>query len=646
MGKIIVVVESPAKCKKIEEYLGSSYRCIATFGHLRYLHGLEDIVVSDTGITLRYREIEEKKARIATLRRELKDAESVILATDNDREGEAIAWHVCDMFHLPLDTRRMVFTEITRDALNRAVKKCTSINISLVNAQKARQVLDLWIGFRISPLLWRDISSGLSAGRCQTPALRLLCDKEREVNTAWENSQLMYATHGYFGRVNARFVLDSNLEDPEPFLISTQKHAHLFKRERSSPTTHAAPVPLTTSRLQQGASTVLKTSPKETMRNAQILYEKGLITYMRTDSEAYSAEFTEKLKKHIVKKWGEDYFCQYERRIGVLAQEAHEAIHQTDLDNVPSPDLMKEYDLTRKAHQLYEYIYYRTMRSTMSSARGEALHVTLSAPSDLRYKANAERIVFNGWMAAGKEVDEENAFDDNLYNYFSSLHDDDVISYNSVSSLVKPYGLVSRLNESRVVKLLEEKGIGRPSTYASLMEKLVERKYARVGSVQGVVHQVTDYYLDKVGLSVEKSRREFGAEKARMVPLEMGVKVATYLCETTDLFSYDFTREMESKLDKVASSEIDWVALCMVYNERLNSVSEAPTPKTTTMRTLSENLSVRTGKHGTYVFYKRPTMRRPTFLNVKKFKGDVWTCDEAAVIEWLRDTYNVEVGKI
>lgn len=626
MKDVIVVVESPAKCKKIEEYLGRGYRCVATFGHLRQL----DKVVDER---VYFKEIDEKKGRIASLGKELKNASSVILATDNDREGEAIAWHVCDIFGLCVKTTpRIVFTEITQVAIDRAMKKCGVLNMSLVNAQKARQILDMWIGFRISPLLWKEISSGLSAGRCQTPALHLLCDKEREVNEAWEKCELKYSTVGYFGDSNVRFVLDVNLEEPLPFLEMSKQHLHVFSLSDARPSVHASPRPLTTSRLQQIASTQLNLSPKECMRHAQTLYEKGLITYMRTDSEAYSVEFNESLMKYITRKWGSEYYVEPKVTRVMGAQEAHEAIHPTALC------VQTAQEVTPKCQRLYVLIYTHTLQSAMADAKGEVICAKLSAPMDTHYSTIAERIVFAGWMMAA-----ENREEDTKYNYFKSLCEGSVLKYNSVQSLVKPYGVASRLNESRVVKLLEEKGIGRPSTYATLLEKLVDRKYARVGDVRGIVHEVCDYYLDGLGLRVEKARREFGAEKGRMVPIETGMVVENYLYggDLKSLFSYDFTNQMEEQLDEVACGSLDWLELCRDYDAKLRSlvvVKEESAPK---MRKLTENMSVRVGRYGTYVFYKRPTMKKPMFLKVNRYGEDPWTCEASDLIEWLCKTYKV-----
>lgn len=638
MRDVVVVVESPAKCKKIEEYLGRGYRCVATFGHLRYLDKIADGVTS-----LHFKEIDEKKGRIASLAKELKAASSVILATDSDREGEAIAWHVCDMFGLSTKTTpRMVFTEITQAAIDKAIKNCGVLDMSLVNAQKARQVLDMWIGFRISPLLWREISSGLSAGRCQTPALRLLCDKEREVNEAWDKCQLKYATVGYFGDKNVRFILDANLEEPLPFMETTREHSHVFGISAVKPSVHASPRPLTTSRLQQTASTQLRLSPKECMRHAQTLYEKGLITYMRTDSEAYSVDFTESLKKTITRRWGEQYYAEPKVLRVTGAQEAHEAIHPTDLRVQPKAEMAKE--LSPKCYRLYLLIYTQTLQSSMTAARGEVVCATLTAPMAQQYSATAERIVFEGWMAA-----EERETTDAEYNYFTSLQVGCILKYNSVQSTVKPYGVTTRLNESRVVKLLEEKGIGRPSTYASLLEKLVDRKYARVGDVRGIVHEVTDYYLEGLCVRAEKGRREFGAEKGRMIPMETGLAVENYLYggDLHSLFSYDFTREMEVRLDEVANGTLEWDVLCREYDARLRALvkeePEAEVKEGAKVRHLSKNLSVRMGRYGTYIFYKKPTMKKPCFFKTGKYSGDPWTCEAGDLVDWLCRTYRVEV---
>jgi len=307
----LVIVESPAKCKKIESYLGTGYKCIASFGHIRDLaNGLKGIDVQNN-FKPTFRLLPGKSKYIKPLRAAIKKANQVILATDDDREGEAIAWHICKTFNLPVSTTpRIIFHEITKSAIKKAVANPTVIDMNKVNAQQARQILDCLVGFTISPILWANISrkSGLSAGRCQTPALRLIYDNQREINNA--PGRIAYDTTGYFTDKNLEFKLNhhhKNEVEMGDFLENSVEFKHIYTCSKPSAKKKQPPLPFTTSALQQKASNILHFSPKRTMTTAQKLYEQGFITYMRTDSRTYSKEFIGKAKKFIVDKWSIKY---------------------------------------------------------------------------------------------------------------------------------------------------------------------------------------------------------------------------------------------------------------------------------------------------------------------------------------------------
>ena len=815
MSRRLVVVESPAKCKKIEEYLGPGYTCIATYGHLRELRGLDDIVLSTDSsgvrrVDVRYADAPSKSRAIATLRAAIPRHESVLLATDSDREGEAIAWHVCDMFGLPVATTpRMIFTEITKGALQAAVQCTGVLNMALVNAQKARQVLDMWIGFKVSPLLWRyirmprDNATGLSSGRCQTPALRLVYDNDALVNKSWEESHFEYETRGYFGRANIRFSLAATLceSDVAEFMERSRMHRHLYGMERRAPTRHSAPTPFTTSSLQQTASNRLRMSPKETMRAAQTLYEEGLITYMRTDCAVYSEAFRSDAAAYIVVRWSAEYCACGEqggkneekqekgekagekegKRAGkkagkkagtsvLMAQEAHEAIRPTKL-SVMAADLAKgETDaastassptVTARERRLYELIWTNTLESCMAAAHGESIRATLTAPevtailgrAEPFYRTTVEQITFHGWMAVrgvfAAGCDDDDGDDDggdgggggrtdmgdgrgtpSAYAYVDSLVEGQEVPFNSILSQVRLCGVAARYTESRLVKLLEQNGIGRPSTYASLVDKLTERKYVKVAAVEGVKRTVTEYRLERGTLAVQKDVRErvYGGERSKMRLESLGAAVSEYLAsEFGELFSYEFTSYMEERLDGVAKSLLDWHGVCADYWDRIEELiagacargeakktSAAPTGNWRLLgeyegiplhlhigrygyyarwgetaegerrmslpgisshtpmdrvgfeevvamlrqasegrrpaqseeegpgiRQLTASLSVRRSKYGSYVFYKKPNMRKPTFLNLKKFRADPWLCEPGVLLRWLSDEYRV-----
>ena len=768
MVEALVIVESPAKCKKIEGFLRGvcSVRCVATYGHMRHIKSLDDIVyracepdAASPGRLpephLVFHEMPEKKRNIDALRASIREAGAVYLATDGDREGEAIAWHVCDMFGLPVEgTPRMVFSEITETAIRAAFVEApnVTVNMPLVRAQMARQVLDMWIGFHVSPFLWKNVRGaakggarhvGLSAGRCQTPALRLVYENDAEVRESWGTCAYAYETTGYFGRTNVRFRLDRDFgseTDVETFLEGSVTHSHVFRRVRHAQTRHAAPEPFTTSRLQQASSNVLRLSPKATMQHAQTLYEHGYITYMRTDSQRYSPEFLKAVQAHVKNEWGEAHFnhdagadadadaytkrcchldlaslgategARHERK-GSASSEgaaAHEAIRPTDVERrTVRPS--EAAPLCAKARRLYELIHSNAVESCMADARGEALHVTLSAPrvapvaptaenggckdAPPAYVSSAERLLFKGWMnvrtsaTSSRTVEAVEAdthpsaalgpegADASTYAYFDSLKDGDVLHYNRVDARVRLSGVRSRYTEARVVRLLETHGIGRPSTYAGLLEKLHDRQYVETGDVPGVSREVGDYRLERgqfasagarAGAGAERVNRvhTFGEEKGKVILRPTGARVMSYLDGTpfSELFSYDFTGRMEGSLDDVARGVIGWAEVCAEYHATLHrlvdatcanaaalsreepspspSPSSSPSPSGASggeRRQLTDHIGVRRGKWGAYVYYKKPNMTKPTFINIKRFGGDPWTCEASSLLAWMRE---------
>ena len=321
MSYTLLIVESPAKCQKIESYLGSSYKCIASYGHIQELPGLKNIDI-ESNFKPTFQPMESKSMQINKMRNLINQAKDVMLASDDDREGEAIAWHICQVFNLPLSTKRIIFHEITKDAIIRAVNNPGSLNMNLVNAQQSRQILDVLVGYKISPILWKHITrnskTGLSAGRCQTPALRLVYDNQKDIDDA--PGKKVYNTVGYFTKLNFGFALNHNFEiisfntttnTMEQFLEESVNHEHLYSCSKPKQTTKNPPTPFTTSSLQQKASSELNISPKDTMAICQKLYEGGFITYMRTDSTTYSVEFIEKASEFIKSKYGDEYLSEH-----------------------------------------------------------------------------------------------------------------------------------------------------------------------------------------------------------------------------------------------------------------------------------------------------------------------------------------------
>lgn len=590
MPYIAVLVESPAKCGKIEKYLGAGYKCMATFGHLRSLEDLKHIDIANN-FTPTFTNVSSKSRQISTLRTFINQADDVLLAADDDREGEAIAWHVCQLFKLPVNTtKRIIFHEITESALRSAVSSPTRINMELVHAQHARQVLDLLVGFKISPILWSKISfktkSALSAGRCQTPALRLIYDNQKEIDAS--PGRKVYSTTGYFTKKMLPFSLDKNHEGEEAmedFLEETVSHDHEYSCSEPRKSTKNPPTPYTTSAVQQAASNEMRLSPKATMEACQKLYEGGYITYMRTDSTTYSKEFIDTAKVIITNTYGADFVhpevdALAERKGGdekkskkkkgkkkeeeSTAQEAHEAIRPTDLAREAVDD-----SLGNREAKLYAMIRRNTLESCMAAATYTGVTGKVTAPEEATYKYSTEQVVFPGWkVVAGYEETNPN------YQYLLTLKSGP-IDYKKVTSKVTMKDLKSHFTEAKLVQMLEQRGIGRPSTFSSLVDKIQARGYVKKTNVEGKEIECVDFTLEGEELSQETSSRSFGGERGKLVIQPVGILVAEFLLEHFGpLFEYDYTKAMEDTLDQIAKGNSIWHELCRSCLNQINELAE------------------------------------------------------------------------
>ena len=605
----LVIVESPAKCSKIESYLGPGYKCIATFGHFRTLDGLKSINMDN--FHLKFSCMDEKSKQISRIKSEIESCMgNVIIATDDDREGEAIGWHVCDMFKLPVETTpRIIFHEITKTAIDRAVSTPGTLNMNMVYAQFARQILDLLVGYHISPQLWTHIASSvknsLSAGRCQTPALRLVFDNQKDIDSS--PGKMVYNTVGYFTKLNLPFTLSRHYETPkdvEEFLEESVNHEHVFTLLPPKKMSKAPPSPFTTSALQQKASSEYNYSPSETMSICQKLYEGSFITYMRTDSRTYSPEFIENAKRYISEKWSDKYLnpnIQYlalgfssgggggggggdssttakQGKIakaskgsgsddkGVKAQEAHEAIRPTNISTLKIPDTF-----TPREQKLYKLIWTNAVESCMSHTTGVTITAHLTAPKSNEYKYTTELIEFPGWKAVDG-YDKENP----NYNYLQNIKKNCTIPYNKIKATVTMNELKSHYTEAGLIKLLEEKGIGRPSTFSSLIEKIQKRGYVEKGDVVGKKFKCTDFELLPDELLEMPTEREFGNEKNKLVIQPLGVIVMDFIIQHFEpLFEYNFTKKMEDDLDKVAKGDILYSETCQFCFDNVKRLTTA-----------------------------------------------------------------------
>tara|TARA_B110000858_G_C17801443_1_gene475535 strand:+ start:66 stop:2363 length:2298 start_codon:yes stop_codon:yes gene_type:complete len=620
----LVIVESPAKCKKIESFLGAGYTCLASYGHITTLQSLKDVDIKNH-FKPRFKMIDSKRQNINKLEAYIKKSDEVILATDDDREGEAIAWHICQQFGLPVaTTKRIIFHEITKPALQRAVQQPTIINMNVVHAQQARQILDIIVGFKLSPLLWAHISrktkTGLSAGRCQTPALRIIYENQKDIDKS--PGKMVYTTTGYFTQHHLPFVLNHEFTEQskiEEFLEESVGFDYLYACGKTRNTTKNPPRPFTTSRLQQTANTELRCSPKDTMAICQKLYEGGFITYMRTDSETYSKEFLDIAKNYITNKWGENYVMSSLETMGEKkkgkakkgkkedtnnAQEAHEAIRPTEITRLEIPE-----NFSAKERKMYGLIWRNTVESCMAVAKYNAVTASISAPFEKEYRYSTEQVVFPGWKTvAGYE--KENS----VFAFLKALKNVD--SYKKVVSKVTLKELKQHYTEAKLVQILEEKGIGRPSTFASLIEKIQERGYVKRDNIKGKSINCVDFELEGEELNEIEHSREFGNEKNKLVIQSVGIMVIEFLLQHfPKFFDYGYSKDMENQLDLIAKNEMIWYKLC---ESCLTDIEGTPCIQERKQYPIDDNHIYMIGKYGPVIKYTDDQGENVKFKNVKK----------------------------
>jgi DNA topoisomerase-1 len=538
---------------------------------------------------------EKKQKHIEFMRKEINLANDVILATDDDREGEAIAWHICMIFDLPIDkTKRIIFHEITETAIQRAVSQPKTVNMNLVYSQQSRQILDLLVGFTISPILWKYISknseNSLSAGRCQTPALKLVYENQIEINNS--PGKKVYNTVGYFTNLCLPFDLNKQHESENiilDFLEETVNFDHIYSCTTPKKVYKSQPEPLTTSRIQQLASNELHFSPKETMRLCQILYEAGHITYMRTDSKKYSKEFIDSAKEYIEKEYlnikyihpkidelinnrenetpeipetitvtkkSKSKTKSKEKDVDNLRQEAHEAIRPTKISVKNIDDKLEP-----REKKLYKLIWETTVESCMSPAEYFQIVASFSAPFECKYSYTSEVVDFPGWQIVKNKSNKSEPNKD--YNYLQTIKQQSVYAYKKVTSSMTLKDTKSHYTEAKLVQLLEECGIGRPSTFSMLVDKIQERGYVKKENIDGIKLECNDFELEEETITEKKTTREIGNEKNKLVIQQLGIIVMEFLDKYfNNIFNYDYTKLMENDLDKISKGEKEWPLLC------------------------------------------------------------------------------------
>ena len=600
----LVIVESPAKCAKIQQYLGNNYKVIASYGHLRELSSLKDVDLKGDHLKLYFKIIDNnlKQKQVTKIRKAIKDCDEVILASDSDREGEAIAWHICDLFGLDVSTcKRIVFNEITESAIKAAIANPRTVDMNLVYAQQARQVIDLAVGFKISPVLWNFVTcnaaNSLSAGRCQTPALKIIYDNQQEIDNGEERT--IYNTHGYFTKHNICFELNKQFEteaELKHFLTESDKCKHIYYSTPPKRVSKTPPMPFTTSRLQQTVSNELRYSPKDTMKLCQTLYEAGFITYMRTDSKCYSADFVKTVEPYIIKHFGEGYFnniiCQDNPKKDTLCQEAHESIRPTNISLHPA-DIAEK--VNAKELKVYKIIWENTLESCMPDAVFFVIQSSISGACNTTFKKTNELIYFPGWKIVKKKYDTENI----EYQHLKTINDEAVLQYNKIISKVAITNKKSHYTEASLIQSLEEKGIGRPSTYSMLVDKIQERNYVKKMDVKGTTIDCKDFEIVAGTIKELVTSREFGNEKNKLVIQPLGKVVMSFLDKHfNDLFNYKHTKDMEEELDKIAKNNTNMHALCKNYNSNIDALISNLNSQQKVKYDIDDNNSYIVGRYG------------------------------------------------
>ena len=561
-GQNLVIVESPAKAGTIQKYLGSDYIVKSSFGHIRDLQDNELSIDVKGGFTPEYVIPADKKKVVTDLRKAAKEASVVWLASDEDREGEAISWHLFETLGLKKEnTRRIVFHEITKPAILNAIENPRDIDMSLVNAQQARRVLDRLVGFELSPVLWRKIQPKLSAGRVQSVALRLVVDREREIlafnNEAYYKVDAIFHPEGTPEKTYVKATLDRrfpDLESAQEFLErcigANFEICGIEKKEGN----RFPAAPFTTSTLQQEAARKLRMSVSQTMSVAQRLYEHGLITYMRTDSTNLSSLAINTAKKFICDNFGEEYsrVRQYKTK-AKGAQEAHEAIRPTYIENT-------SIEGTPQEQKLYELIWKRTVASQMADARILKTDIKVSSDKgEEKFNVQASQVLFDGFLKLYIESTDEPQQDDEMV-ILPEMNIGDRMFENGIAADCKFTSAPSRYSEATLVKKLEELGIGRPSTYAPTISTLTKgRGYIVKGDKTGEKRQVTNLSLRNGVIKASEKTETIGSEKGRLLPQDIGMIVTDYLVKNFDtILDYSFTANVEKDFDKIAEGEIVW----------------------------------------------------------------------------------------
>ena len=611
MQENLVIVESPAKAKKIEEFLGKDYKVMSSYGHIRDLKKKE-LSINEKTMEPDYEIPEEKKKLVTELKSNAKQAKKIWLASDEDREGEAISWHLCEVLGLDEEkTSRIVFHEITKPAILDAIEHPRHLDMNLVNAQQARRVLDRLVGFKLSPVLWRKVKPALSAGRVQSVAVRLIVEREREIQKF--KSEPYYRINAVFALIDedgsateVKAELDQRFkthDEVEAFLEKCKDAKFSVEAVTKKPTKRVPAPPFTTSTLQQEAARKLGFTVSQTMMIAQRLYESGRITYMRTDSVNLSTLCTNASKDEILKVYGSDYShprAYHTHSKG--AQEAHEAIRPTYMSET-------SIDGTSQEKRLYELIWKRTIASQMADAQIEKTTISINIENtDEKFVANGEVVVFDGFLKVYRESTDDDDNAEETTHILPALKEGDELQRREIIATEKFSLAPARYTEASLVKKLEDLGIGRPSTYAPTISTIQQREYVVKGDKKGEEHSFTVDSLKGIKITQKTKKELTGSEKGKLLPTDIGIVVNDFLMDSfPNIMDYNFTANVEQKFDDIAEGKTEWIKWMKDFDKKFEpEVKEV-------MNARSEH------KAGERELGNDPKSGRPVFVKIGRF---------------------------
>ena len=612
MQENLVIVESPAKAKTIEKFLGEDYKVMSSYGHIRDLKKKE-LSIDPKTLEPDYEIPDEKKKLVSELKSNAKKAKKIWLASDEDREGEAISWHLCEVLGLDeAKTNRIVFHEITKSAILDAIKSPRHLNMDLVNAQQARRVLDRLVGFKLSPVLWRKVKPALSAGRVQSVAVRLIVEREREIQAF--RSEPYYRVNALFGITNAdgsqsevKAELDTRFkthEEAVAFLEQCKDAKFAVSNITKKPLRRTPAPPFTTSTLQQEAARKLGFTVSQTMMVAQRLYESGRITYMRTDSVNLSSLAINTSKDEIIKLWGKEYSKTRNYHTHAKgAQEAHEAIRPTFMSQT-------EIDGTAQEKRLYELIWKRTAASQMADALIDKTTVTIDiVGSQAKFIANGEVVTFDGFLKVYREsTDEDDNNQEEATHMLPVMQVGNVLERREITSTERFSMGPIRYTEASLVHKLEELGIGRPSTYAPTISTIQQREYVQKGDKKGEERTYTVDTLKGTKVTSRERKEMVGSEKGKLLPTDIGIVVNDFLMANfPDIMDYNFTAKVEQQFDRIAEGKEEWNTMMKVFDKSFEPTVDK------VMNARSEH------KAGERQLGKEPETGKPVFVKIGRF---------------------------